>query len=98
MFPFLRSGGLILLNPPMDTVLGPLDKVIVIAEDNDTYWPLEAEAVPQVDKPYALSVTQDYYFAPREHPVKVLLVGWRRDMDYMIEQVGWFCLLGVALG
>ena len=63
------------LNPPNGYVLGRDDRVIVIAEDNDTY-----EAAPEALFTYTPGghpVDTDHPTKPPEH---ILVCGWRRDV------------------
>lgn len=73
------EGQFILLNPPGTDILEDGDKILVIAEDNDTYSPGELQltscgAPPNIDEEPPM-------------PTKTLLIGWRRDMQDMIYEV-----------
>nr|POF24265.1 ion channel castor [Quercus suber] len=69
-------GGKIVLNPEDSYVLQEGDEVLVIAEDDDTYSPA---ALPTV---WRGSLPKDF-FVPKSTE-KILLCGWRRDMEDMI--------------
>ncbi|KAK3001524.1 hypothetical protein RJ639_020283 [Escallonia herrerae] len=69
-------GGKIILNPDDSYVLQEGDEVLVIAEDDDTYAPT---ALPTVKEAPFIHITQ-----PARKPQKILLCGWRRDIDDMI--------------
>jgi len=75
----------VILNPPDSYVLQPGDKVVVIAEDDDSY---EASAdMPPSDAAQraCLSVTSQHPVPPPEGPEKVLFCGYRRDVDDLIS-------------
>ncbi|KAL0368697.1 UNVERIFIED_CONTAM: Ion channel CASTOR [Sesamum calycinum] len=69
-------GGKIILNPEDSYVLQEGDEVLVIAEDDDTYSPS--------DLPMVKDATFVYITRPARKPQKILLCGWRRDIDDMI--------------
>jgi len=67
------------LNPPGTDLIDEGDKLIFIAEDNDTYCPGDLKLTscgppPNVDP-------------PAKPATKTLLIGWRRDMQDMIFEV-----------
>ncbi|XP_047977572.1 ion channel CASTOR-like isoform X2 [Salvia hispanica] len=70
------SGGKIILNPDDSYVLQEGDEILVIAEDDDTYSPSD---LPMVKDAKFLLVTP-----LARKPQKILLCGWRRDIDDMI--------------
>jgi hypothetical protein len=74
----------IIINPPGDQLLDVDDEIIVIAEDNDSFDIGELNMVDPRDVPD---------FAEEEpKPVKMLLVGFRRDLDDMINEIDkWVC-------
>ncbi|KAL6909537.1 hypothetical protein ACP4OV_001818 [Aristida adscensionis] len=69
-------GGKIILNPDDCYVLQEGDEVIVIAEDDDTYAPAP---LPKVKEAVYIEIVH-----PERKPQKILLCGWRRDIDDMI--------------
>ncbi|XP_020587717.1 probable ion channel CASTOR [Phalaenopsis equestris] len=69
-------GGKIILNPDDHYVLQEDDEVLVIAEDDDTYAP---SALPMVKEAVYIN-----FFRPTRNAQKILLCGWRRDIDDMI--------------
>ncbi|GMY32832.1 Ion channel CASTOR [Fagus crenata] len=69
-------GGKIILNPEDSYVLQEGDEVLVIAEDDDTYSPA---ALPRVKEASFKNTAR-----PARKPQKILLCGWRRDIDDMI--------------
>jgi Castor and Pollux, part of voltage-gated ion channel len=109
----------VFLNPPLDMVLREGDKVVVIAEDNDTYkpnepipltaggpknWPHPFKICTDMGNSTAALIDIDYvkeiaapFQAVKELPEKILFVGWRRDMDDMIEQVDGYVAPGSEL-
>ncbi|PHT48842.1 hypothetical protein CQW23_13050 [Capsicum baccatum] len=70
------SGGKITLNPDDSYVLQEGDEVLVIAEDDDSYAPT---ALPMVKEAPLMHIV-----LPTRKPQKILLTGWRRDIDDMI--------------
>ncbi|CAN6308530.1 unnamed protein product [Urochloa humidicola] len=69
-------GGKIILNPDDCYVLQEGDEVIVIAEDDDTYAPAP---LPKVKEAVYIDIVHS-----ERNPQKILLCGWRRDIDDMI--------------
>ncbi|TVU44089.1 hypothetical protein EJB05_03521, partial [Eragrostis curvula] len=69
-------GGKIILNPDDCYVLQEGDEIIVIAEDDDTYAPAP---LPKVKEALYIDIVH-----PEIKPQKILLCGWRRDIDDMI--------------
>ncbi|XVE84412.1 hypothetical protein DITRI_Ditri17bG0010300 [Diplodiscus trichospermus] len=69
-------GGKIILNPDDSYVLQEGDEVLVIAEDDDSYSP---GALPMVKEASFMHIAR-----PARKPQKILLCGWRRDVDDMI--------------
>ncbi|KAL7085830.1 hypothetical protein ACP275_14G302300 [Erythranthe tilingii] len=69
-------GGKIILNPEDTYVLQEGDEVLVIAEDDDSYAPSD---LPMVKDAKFIHITR-----PTRKPQKILLCGWRRDIDDMI--------------
>eukprot|EP00051_Salpingoeca_urceolata_P014006 m.177469 g.177469 ORF g.177469 m.177469 type:complete len:695 (+) comp17966_c0_seq2:173-2257(+) len=65
------------LNPSDDLVLAPGDRVVVIAEDDDTYKPKVRRTAPSpgILPPWKPDTPV---------PEKFLFINWRRDMDDMI--------------
>ncbi|KVI00405.1 hypothetical protein Ccrd_021325 [Cynara cardunculus var. scolymus] len=72
----VSCGGKIILNPDDSYVLQEGDEVLVIAEDDDTYAPV---ALPTVKEAPFIHISR-----PARKPQKILLCGWRRDIDDMI--------------
>jgi hypothetical protein len=67
------------LNPPGDYIMQYGDKILVLAEDNDTY-----EYGPSND-PVKTPVPE--FKLPPPLPEKILLCGWRRDFDDLITEL-----------
>lgn len=65
-----NPSGLVLLNPPFETVIQPGDRIIVIAEDDDTARPSSEK--PMSPDPSAFSRTTE----EGRQPTKVLVLGW----------------------
>ncbi|KAK9950921.1 hypothetical protein M0R45_006386 [Rubus argutus] len=82
-------GGKIILNPDDSYVLQEGDEVLVIAEDDDTYAPATLPTV------WRGSLPKDF-FVPKSAE-KILLCGWRRDMEDMIMVLDAFLAPGSEL-
>jgi hypothetical protein len=79
----------ICINPAGDTVLDAEDEIIVIAEDDDSFKIGELQMVDPRDCPD---------FAEEEPvPVRWLLIGFRRDLDDMINEVDKWVAKGSTL-
>eukprot|EP01062_Namystynia_karyoxenos_P058150 TRINITY_DN4956_c0_g2_i2.p1 TRINITY_DN4956_c0_g2~~TRINITY_DN4956_c0_g2_i2.p1 ORF type:complete len:943 (+),score=297.45 TRINITY_DN4956_c0_g2_i2:113-2830(+) len=73
------------LNPPDRYVFQPGDRVIVIAEDDDTYRPAEGMLTS-----YPPKVTEKLRAHRLKEPPaaeRVLIVGWRRDLGDMLREL-----------
>ncbi|XP_031124533.1 ion channel CASTOR-like isoform X2 [Ipomoea triloba] len=82
-------GGKIILNPVDSYVLQEGDEVLVIAEDDDSYAP---GPLPMVKE-----VTSIHIARSTKKPQKILLCGWRRDIDDMIVVLEAFLAPGSEL-
>ena len=67
------------LNPPGDYVIRDGDKILVLAEDNDTYHAGTSNETPATPVPP--------FELPPPPPENILLCGWRRDFDDMIMEL-----------
>ncbi|KAD5803597.1 hypothetical protein E3N88_14957 [Mikania micrantha] len=85
----VSSGGKIILNPDESYVLQEGDEVLVIAEDDDTYAPAP---LPMVKEAPFIHISR-----PARKPQKILLCGWRRDIDDMIVVLDAFLAPGSEL-
>jgi ion channel POLLUX/CASTOR len=87
----LRGGDTVLLNPPMDTVIGPGDQVIVVSNDDDTVV-LDGSENPVVDEsaiaepPVVVAV-----------PERTLMLGWNRRSEIIIRQLDDYVIDGSIL-
>jgi len=78
-----ETGEYIILNPPGSDFINAGDKLIFIAEDDDSYQPSD----PPVEViPFACGEPPEWE-APDPPPSKILLVGWRRDIQDMIFEI-----------
>jgi len=73
------TGKYICLNPPGPTIIEDGDKLLFIAEDNDTYRPGKLHLTSCGEPP---NIPEE-----EEQSTKTLLIGWRRDMQDMIMEV-----------
>lgn len=72
------------VNPPMDTIIQPGDKVIGITEDDDTLIP-NAPTTPPMDE------SRVVYTEPEEtHKEKILIVGWNNRARYIIRELDYY--------
>jgi len=67
------------LNPPGDYCVQPGDKILVLAEDNDTYSYGKSAETPRTPVPP--------FELPPPPPENILLTGWREDFHYMIMEL-----------
>jgi ion channel POLLUX/CASTOR len=82
------SPSLPLLNPPSDLVIQSGDRIVVIAEDDDTY---ESSAVPLFSdfdqEALFLSSTASSLYQPRKKTVEnILIVGWKEPMVGILQE------------
>lgn len=82
-------GGKIILNPDDSYVLQEGDEVLVIAEDDDTYAPVALPTVWRGNLPKEFIVPNSME--------KILLCGWRRDIEDMITVLDAFLAPGSEL-
>ncbi|XP_062178083.1 ion channel CASTOR-like isoform X1 [Alnus glutinosa] len=82
-------GGKIILNPDDSYVLQEGDEVLVIAEDDDSYAPATLPTVKEA--------SFIHFARPTKKPQKILLCGWRRDVDDMIVVLDAFLAHGSEL-
>lgn len=73
------SGRPVMLNPSGDYVMQFDDRVLVVAEDNDTFTFGESNNPAKTPLPP--------FEAPPAMPEKFLLAGWRRDMDDIVREL-----------
>lgn len=71
------------MNPPNNHILEMDDRVVVLAEDNDTYSP--AEEVPLYG--YSAGSHRQSPPNPERRPEHILICGWRRDLGDMIKEL-----------
>ncbi|CAK4086153.1 unnamed protein product [Aphanomyces euteiches] len=68
--------GKVVIKPALDYIIQPGDEIIVLAEDNDTYKAEEPVVIPPVAIPAV---------APKDKvKEKILVCGWRRDVQDML--------------
>ncbi|XP_047330284.1 ion channel CASTOR-like isoform X2 [Impatiens glandulifera] len=82
-------GGKIILNPDDSYIIQEGDEILVIAEDDDTYAP---SSLPTVTEASFINISR-----PTKMPQKILLSGWRRDIDDMIVVLDAFLAPGSEL-
>jgi len=79
----------IMINPPGDTIITEGDQIIVIAEDDDSYFPGKLQMVDPGMNPEKEEAETE--------PVNLMLIGFRRDLDDMIAEVDKWVVPGSAL-
>lgn len=79
----------IMVNPQGDWVIDEGDEIIVIAEDDDSYYPGRLQMVDPGPTPVMSEAAQ--------MPVNLMLVGFRRDLDDMISEVDKWVAAGSTL-
>jgi len=72
-------GKKIIINPPGDYIIAAGDEIIVIAEDDDSYFPGMLHMVDPGPNP---AIEEE-----AEEPTRLMLIGFRRDLDDMISEV-----------
>merc|ERR1712159_432745 len=77
------------LNPNGDYVMQPDDRILVLAEDNDTYQ------FGKSNNPVKTPVPN--FRLPPPAPEKILLCGWRRDFDDLITELNKWVPKGSTL-
>ncbi|MET0362829.1 MAG: hypothetical protein ABW048_13865, partial [Sphingobium sp.] len=82
--------GEVALNPPMDRIIAPGTKAIVVAEDDDR---IRLSAVPQDDAP-AMIVGGP---APVVRSERTLLIGWNRRGSIVVEELSRYATPGSLL-
>jgi ion channel POLLUX/CASTOR len=76
------------VNPPMDTVIKPGDRVVGITEDDDTLVP-NAPATSQVDEARVV------YTEPRlSGQEKIMIMGWNDRAKYIIKELDYYVAPG----
>lgn len=93
------ADGRILLNPPMDTPIGPGDKVIAVSEDDDTVVPSRrvtdwSRYVEQLDIDTA-AIRQPPKQPPR--PERTLILGWNRRGPTIVNELDRYVAPGSAV-
>mmetsp|Transcript_17989 Transcript_17989/g.23847 ORF Transcript_17989/g.23847 Transcript_17989/m.23847 type:complete len:812 (+) Transcript_17989:61-2496(+) len=91
-----KASGYIDINPPNDYVIQENDRILCLAEDNDTYTANDgsflSKCIVLSQKLKAAKMT-----IPRRGKEKLLFCGWRRDMADMIVQLDEYVAPGSEL-
>jgi voltage-gated potassium channel Kch len=77
-----KADGTILMNPPMDTIIEPEDRIIVIAEDDDK---IELSNLPRIPLDESLILQNGRVSKPK--PERTLVLGWNRCGTTIIQQL-----------
>ncbi|HEV7758427.1 MAG TPA: hypothetical protein VGO78_05545 [Acidimicrobiales bacterium] len=85
-----RGDGRVALNPPMDTPIGPGDRMIVIAED-DSVIRLASAPAPVADGALSAGVPSPL------PPERVLLLGWNTRAGKIVDQLDQYVAPGSEL-
>jgi voltage-gated potassium channel Kch len=86
-----RNGGP-KLNPPMDTVLGDGDQLIVIAEDDSAIKLPERRGMPPVDEAAIRTVA-----LPPPKPERTLILGWNHRVPIIVRELNAYVAPGSLL-
>ncbi|KAK9813412.1 hypothetical protein WJX73_006994 [Symbiochloris irregularis] len=87
----IAATGDVKLNPDDAYVIADGDKIIVLAEDDDTYRP--ADKLPDISE----DLDSNPEWKNRLRKEKVLFIGWRRDMHDMVSVLDQFVAPGSEL-
>jgi hypothetical protein len=85
-----RGDGTVMINPPMDTLIGPGDEMIVLAED-DSLIGLAAEPVPVATSALAVRPSEP------SPPERLLLLGWNTRAARIVDQLDQYVAAGSYL-
>eukprot|EP00602_Paraphysomonas_sp_CaronLab_P007396 CAMPEP_0185036140 /NCGR_PEP_ID=MMETSP1103-20130426/28660_1 /TAXON_ID=36769 /ORGANISM="Paraphysomonas bandaiensis, Strain Caron Lab Isolate" /LENGTH=794 /DNA_ID=CAMNT_0027573553 /DNA_START=160 /DNA_END=2544 /DNA_ORIENTATION=- len=85
-----------LLNPHVNEVVREGDRIVVIAEDDDTYTPVQ-EPLFMEDWEGELDKLRIPYKSRVRRPERMLFVGWRRDIEDMISELDSYVCKGSEL-
>ncbi len=79
------------INPPMETIFQPGDRVIGITEDDDTLN-------PNAPKDYVVQEPNIVYTEPeKSHPESILIVGWNNRAQYIIKELDYYVANGSSV-
>lgn len=76
------------INPPMNTILKPGDRVIGITEDDDTLK-VNAPIHPEI-----LESNIVYTEPDESHPEKIIIIGWNKRAQYIIKELDYYVAPG----
>jgi hypothetical protein len=86
-----KSDGILHLNPPNDLIFEVGDELLVLAEDDDTYEPMEEDCMPVLHSKGPIR-------SPKaQTPERVLFIGWRRDMDALLQALNGYAYLHLCI-
>jgi len=100
-----------LLNPSSDLIIEPGDKLIVIAEDDDSYAPIpdstEAKLMTKSLETFFTRNARRFFTQNPEllkkhptvasEPLSFLFIGWRRDMDDLLRELDGYVAKGTQV-
>lgn len=92
-----KESVLTMLNPPNDFKLLEGDQIIVVAEDDDSYEPSEKSLYDDSRLAGLLASLRIPFRSRRKKPEKMLFVGWRRDVEDMIQELDSYVCHGSEL-
>ena len=82
----MQHGGAPVLNPPMDTVIGPDDKLVVISQDDDTIH-VATPGIPDLD---ALADNPTHV----RKPERTLILGWNWRTPLIVRELDNYVVKG----
>jgi len=87
-----KTGGKILINPPMDTLIEKDDRIIAISEDDDTIHLSNLKLIPVNEQ-----VLRSSYKPIPPHTEKCLIVGWNRSGAIIVRELDHYVPKGSLL-
>jgi len=82
-----RADGSVMLNPPADTVCQKGERLIVLAEEDDSAVPASDEAAYGGADPLSRAQQSEKAVRKSNAAEQVLVVGWRRDMPSLVAHL-----------
>jgi voltage-gated potassium channel Kch len=83
------ASGEVKLNPPMDTVLGAGDQLILIAEDDSAIPQAERGGMPAIDETAVRTAE-----LPPPQPERTLILGWNRRVPLIVRELNAYVAPG----
>jgi Trk K+ transport system NAD-binding subunit len=81
----IQSKGKTYLNPPMDTILEPGDRIIAISEDDDTIIPRFDQGVKPEMEAIVNKLDNE-----QSNPEKTLILGWNDNAHLILQEIDYY--------